>query len=128
MSNSLKLVLAILLSVVMIGCEMTDGMGQEDSASATSGEATSTTQQSLIYPKTVVECSAFGYNYASCDAVCPYGFMATGGGCKTDTVHWEISESYPLTSVQGWHCMANEDFKTAVYNRQMWGYAVCIQF
>jgi len=131
MSKKMRFLLVFMASMAAVGCAMPgEEVNHNGGADIAKGEAmpTSEVQQALIYPKVIMQCSAFGHDVAACEAVCPAGYMATGGGCKTDTVYWEISESYPIPTTEGWHCMANEDFKSGVYDRLMIGYAVCIQF
>jgi hypothetical protein len=77
--------------------------------------------------KRIETCSGSGHDQASCFAFCPSGYMATGGGCRTDTVYWDISESYPVTNTEAWFCAGNEDFKSQVYDRNVTGYVVCVQ-
>ena len=126
----IKFLSSILFGTVLANCAMADMLTDDTSGDAknSSAEPIASTQQAITYPKFIAQCSAFGHDFAACDATCPFGFMATGGGCKTETVYWEISESYPSNTIEGWHCQGNEDFKSQVYNKTVTGYVVCVQF
>jgi len=61
--------------------------------------------------KTIVSCAVQNVDaqHANCTATCPAGYIATGGGCSADYYWWDVAESRPSISGEGWYCEINED-------------------
>ena len=68
-------------------------------------------------------CSSSGQYYASCSASCPAGTTLIGGGCRVDNRWWNIQGNYP--SGNSWVCQGHEDYGSVVYNKNIYGYALC---
>ncbi len=68
-------------------------------------------------------CSSSGQYYASCSAICPTGTTLIGGGCRVDNRWWNIQGNYP--SGNSWVCQGHEDYGSVVYNKNIYGYALC---
>jgi hypothetical protein len=122
-------------AILTMACGGTPPPSEESLASGVGSASTGETgedglsqaSQSLTNVKVIQNCSAFGYNEASCDAYCPAGYLATGGGCRAENFYWELRASHPTPFGEGWRCTANEDFKSTVYNQNVTGWVVCIQ-
>ena len=71
----------------------------------------------------IKSCSSSGQYYASCSASCPAGTMLIGGGCRVDNRWWNIQGNYP--SGNSWVCQGHEDYGSVVYNKNIYGYALC---
>lgn len=85
-------------------------------------------EQSLTNTKVTQYCYGGGGKWvASCEAYCPAGYLATGGGCQTSNDNWKVISTRPTSSGEGWHCKGGEDWGSNYYYYSVTGYVVCIQ-
>jgi hypothetical protein len=93
---------------------------------ALTDENIGTSSQGLTNTTRRVQCTGSGHYDAVCEAFCPAGFLATGGGCRANDPWWQLKESRPAAG-EGWRCVAHEDHGSKRYNRSVTGWVICFQ-